>query len=141
MASRSRRPARRARRGFSLVEVIVAIVLLGIALSSLGVLAFGASRKSMTQGAVAYRSAVMNELADRYEALEWLDLIAQQGYDSTITTGPLPHRRIVTIANFGDEERRVQIVVRPLNTMFREDVTVVRRIRFSTQNPLNMVTP
>lgn len=140
MTSRSSRQAPRARRGFSLVEVIVAIVLLGIALSSLGVLAFGASRKSMTQGAITYRSAVMNEIADRYEALSWTDLGNAQNYDSTIATGPLPHRRIVEIVEFPPIERRVRIVIRPTNTLFREDTTIVRRFRYTTVNPLNMAT-
>ena len=132
------------RRGFSIIEVMVAIVLIGIALSSLGILAFGASRRNATVSAAAYRAAVMGELVDRSSSLDYdFATTSVQALDSTITTGPMPHRRQVIIAQPTGalaNERTITIIVTPTNTLIRPETTIVRRFKYQQVNPLNMGT-
>jgi prepilin-type N-terminal cleavage/methylation domain-containing protein len=127
------------RRGFSVVEVIVAMVLLGVALSTLGVLAFTASRRNTVVANSSYRAAAMRYLFDRYSALDYDDLDpATQSLDSTLTTGPMPYRmraEFVTTAN--PNERQIRLVVTPANTIIKPETTFVRRFRWATENPLN----
>ena len=139
--SRSRRSHQRPRmrRGFSVVEVVVAIVLLGVALSTLGVLAFTASRRNMTVANAAYRSAAMRYMFDRYSAMDYDDLNpATQSLDSTITTGPMPHRRqAIFVTTTNPNEHQVRLIVTPRNTLIAPETTFVRRFRWATENPLN----
>lgn len=135
----SQRHATRPRSGFSVVEVVVAIVLLGVALSSLGVLAFTASRRSVTVANAGYRSAAMRYLFDRYSAMTYADLLpATQSLDSTVTAGPMPHRlQAVFVTTTNPNERQVRLVVTPRNALIAPETTLVRRFRWATENPLN----
>ena len=138
--SRSRRPQGRAsRRGFSVVEVVVAIVLLGVALSTLGVLAFTASRRNVTVANAAYRSAAMRYLLDRYSAMDYDDLNpTTQSLDSTVTTGAMPHRlQAIFVTTTNPNEHQVRLIVTPRNTLIAPETTFVRRFRWATKNPLN----
>lgn len=134
-----RRMPQRARRGFSVVEVVVAIVLLGVALSSLGVLAFTASRRNVTVANASYRSAAMRYLFDRYSAMTYADLLpATQSLDSTVTTGPMPHRlQAIFVTTANPNERQVRLIVTPTNRLIVPETTFVRRFRWATENPLN----
>lgn len=129
----------RAPRGFSVVEVVVSIVLLGVALSSLGVLAFTASRRSVTVASAGYRSAAMRYLFDRYSAMNYADLTAtSQSLDSTVATGPMPHRlEAIFVTTTNPNERQVRLIVTPRNALIPPETTFVRRFRWATENPLN----
>ena len=134
---RHRRPT--TRRGFSVVEVVVAIVLLGISLSSLGVLAFTASRRNATVASAAYRSAAMRYLFDRYSAIDYDDLLpTTQSLDSTVTTGPMPHRlQAIFVTTPNPNEHQIRLIVTPANRLVAPETTFVRRFRWATENPLN----
>lgn len=135
-----RRPRGRApRRGFSVVEAVVAVVLLGVALSTLGVLAFTAARRNVTVASAAYRSGAMRFLFDRYSAMDYDELNATtESLDSTVTDGPVPHRLQATfLATTNFNERRVRLIVTPANELIAPETTFVRRFRWATENPLN----
>ena len=141
--SRTRHPggasSRRPRRGFSVVEVIVAIVLLGVSLSTLGVLAFTSSRRNVTVANATYREGAMRYMFDRYSAMDYDDLDpTTQALDSTITTGPMPHRRrAIFLTTTNPNERQIRLIVTPTNTLIAPETTLVRRFRWATENPLN----
>lgn len=126
------------RRGFSVIEVIVSIVLLGISLSTLGVLAFQASRRNMVVANAAYRSAAMRYLFDRYSALDFDAIDASQALDSTLSTGPLPLRmQAQMITTTTPNEKRIRLIVTPTNRLILPETTLVRRFRWASTNPLN----
>lgn len=131
--------AHRPKRGFSVVEVIVAIVLLGVALSTLGVLAFQTSRRNALVANAAYRAAAMRYLFDRYSALNYADLDpATQTMDSTVAAGPMPHRLVAQfVAISNPNEKQVRLIVVPANALVAPETTFVRRFRWATENPLN----
>lgn len=140
---RGRQPQAPVRRGFSIIEVVVAVVLLGVSLSTLGVLAFTASRRNTTVANAAYRSGAMRTLFDRYSAIGFDDLnAATQTLDSTVTAGPMPHRLQAQFLTAGvlTNERRVQLIVTPANALIRPETSIVRRFRWSATNPLNTGT-
>jgi prepilin-type N-terminal cleavage/methylation domain-containing protein len=138
-APRSARAPRAARRrGFSIIEIIVAIVLLGISLSTLGVLAFTASRRNMTVANAGYRSAAMRYLFDRYSALDFDDIDAAQALDSTVTESPMPYRmQAIMVAGASANEKQIRLIVTPTNTLIAPETTLVRRFRWAAVNPLN----
>ena len=138
--SLARRPRRgAARRGFSVVEVVVAIVLLGVSLSSLGVLAFTASRRNAVVANAAYRAAAMRYLFDRYSAMDYDDLLpTTQSLDSTVTAGPMPHRlQAIFVTTTNPNEHQIRLIVTPTNRLIAPETTFVRRFRWATENPLN----
>ncbi|HEV7839543.1 MAG TPA: prepilin-type N-terminal cleavage/methylation domain-containing protein, partial [Gemmatimonadaceae bacterium] len=58
-----------ARKGFSMVEIIVAMVLLGVAVSALAGLSFSVSQSSMKVTGSAYRNGVVMQEVNRLETL------------------------------------------------------------------------
>jgi prepilin-type N-terminal cleavage/methylation domain-containing protein len=104
-------PARSARSGFTLIEVLIAVVILGtigVALSNS--LAQGA-RRTVAAGAIGYRTAALNTEVSRVAALPSGTLTAGTTV-RTDTTKPFPHTITTVIATSG-QRQTVTITVTP----------------------------
>jgi prepilin-type N-terminal cleavage/methylation domain-containing protein len=120
----TKRRARRARtrRGFSLLEIMIAMVMLAIVVSSLaGLAAVGAKRSRRVAGR-AYQTGLLTQEIDRAVAAPIESLAVNLGTTKVDTpvTQPWPFARAVTISGRADS-LTVRVAIRPLNAAQRAD--------------------
>lgn len=107
------------RQGFVLVEVIVAMVLLAIAVSSLAALVFSVSHSGIRTTGDAYRNGVLMNEVNRLEGIPYASIASS---DTTITTGSYKHRRIVTVNEVAANLiKSVKVVIKPTNPSYKPD--------------------
>src|SRR4051812_29181297 len=125
-------------RGFALVEIIVAMVLLAIALSSLAALMYSVSQQGMVASANAYRNGVLMEQVNKYEGQPYASIPV--GKDSVmVTTGPYQYSRVVTVAEpIANTTKTVLIVVKPVSLKYKPDTASF--VRSNARVPLMLCT-
>lgn len=134
------RTARRlhSRRGMSLIEVMVAMTLLAVVLSSLAFLAGQASLRSRKAATGTYRAALASELASRFSSMPY-DSLATYLRTDTVAAGGGYYIRRVVLANVAGSMVTKQLLITVVPTASRADsvVAYVYRARPSLENALN----
>src|SRR3954465_2653143 len=87
----------RTRKGFALVGIIVAMVLLAVAVSSLAALVYSISRSGLVATGNAYRNGVLMQEVNRLEGIPY-DSVRVGTTSTTVSTGTYPHVRTVVVA-------------------------------------------
>jgi prepilin-type N-terminal cleavage/methylation domain-containing protein len=124
------------RKGFVLVEVIVAMVILAIAVSSLAALMYSVSQSGMIATGNAYRNGVLMHEVNRLEGIPY-DSIPVGSSTITVSTAPYRHTRVITVAEpVAAVVKTVQIVITPANTKFKPDTVQFTRTRSRTSRAL-----
>jgi prepilin-type N-terminal cleavage/methylation domain-containing protein len=121
------------RGGFTLIEVVAALVLLSIIMSMMGALTFSAARQSVSNGTAAQRQAASMELVNRYATLpftaltSYLDTVEFSGnqFERTAVVTAVPDSAIVLITT-----TPVRAGSQPVQ------VRLVRSRNATAQNPL-----
>lgn len=123
-------------RGFSIVEVIVAMVLLAIAVSSLAALTYSVSQSGMKATGNAYRNGVLMQEINRLEGIPY-DSIAAVTSTVVVATGPYPHTTVIRVTEpTVNLVKAVQIVITPTNTRFKPDTANFIRTKARTSRVL-----
>lgn len=123
------------RKGFALIEVIVAMALLAIAVSSLAGLMYSVSTSSKAVTGAAYRNGVLMHEVNRLIALPY-DSLAVGSYTFSVSSGPYPHSRVVTVAEPADRLKTVKVVVTPVNPNYKPDSLKFTRTNAKTSKVL-----
>ena len=124
------------RSGFILLEVLVAMVILAIVLSSIAAMSFAVSKRSINASGSSYRNSVLLQEVNRLEALPFDSLLA--GTTSvTESAMPYPHTRVVTITAPSTSTRQVKVVITPSNSLYRPDSVLFTRTLPATTNALS----
>jgi Tfp pilus assembly protein PilV len=124
------------RKGIALVEVIVAMVLLGIAISSLAGLVYSVSQSGLKNTGNAYRNGMMMLEVNRLEGIPY-DSIAVGTTTYQVTGGNYAHTRVITVAEpIAARIKTVQIVLTPANTRFKPDTAQFTRTKARTSKVL-----
>ena len=128
----------RSRRGFSIVEVLVALVVFSIGM--LGVA--GTLLKSATSATLIATQTGRSTT----EALQ-LSLLSAVPYDSlsnlsgctTVSTAPFRHTRCISLTsiNGGTGATQIRLIITPSNARLRADTMYLVRSKGATSNPLN----
>lgn len=129
-----RRPPR---RGFSLVEVMVAMTMLSIILLSLAKLSTVAGVRGRTNGLVAKRSAALQLEANKFDAIPFDSLgsvTSGTTTDSTLKT--FAYKRRLTITKPLATRYSIKIVILPLSDTTRKDSLSFERTRPPSGTPL-----
>src|SRR5437870_12644831 len=84
--------SREGRKGFVLVEVIVAMVLLAVAVSSLAGLVYSVSRSGIKTSGDAYKNGILMQEVNRLEGIPY-DSIAVGTQTYSVSTGTYAHTR------------------------------------------------
>jgi prepilin-type N-terminal cleavage/methylation domain-containing protein len=102
-----------ARQGTTMVEVVVAMVLLSVILTALGGLTFTTARQMMKNTDASTLQAASLEAVNRFTTLPYATLSTAAGCD---TTGTANNRfeQCVTVTPSGSRSTFVEIVTRPL---------------------------
>jgi prepilin-type N-terminal cleavage/methylation domain-containing protein len=127
----------RNRQGVTLVELLVAMVLLAVLLTSVAALTFEAARSSITVAGEQYRQGVTLEAVNRLTAVRFSSLPAGTTCQTT-TTGTFPHTLCVRVASAGLYSKQVQVVVTPAQPGVRPDTVTFIRANPPMTNPLSM---
>jgi prepilin-type N-terminal cleavage/methylation domain-containing protein len=124
-------------RGFTLIESMVAVVLLSIGALALGALLIRAARTATAAATTVHATAAMSTEVGRLHALPY-DQVAAGTTCVTVATPPFPHTRCTTVNNVGPKEREVIIVVTPSgNTLVHPDTVKFRRTKTGNNSALN----
>ena len=129
-ASATNAAAAKKRKGFVIIEVIVAMVLLAVAVTSLAALMYSVSQKGMVAAGNAYRNGVLMNEVNRLEGTPY-GLIPTGSTTVSVTSGPYPHNRVITVTEpVVNSIKTVQVIITPTNTKLRSDT-----VSFLRTNP------
>jgi prepilin-type N-terminal cleavage/methylation domain-containing protein len=122
--------------GFSLVEIMVAMLILSITALSLAPLMLRASRTGKSAEAMLYEQAVMSTEVGRLNALPF-DALSTGTTCQTVSTSPMAHTRCTTVTSVSSTVYRITVVVTPSGTGLKPDTVSFDRTQASTYNPLS----
>ncbi len=124
----------RSRSGFTLIEVMISVVILGMAAAGIGGLMVRGAGLARLSGDLAYRSAAMNGEVSRVVAIPAGSLADGTTVDTT-RTGPFPHI-ITTVAATSGSVQTVTITVTPTgHTAVGATSRVIQRAAGVVLNP------
>ena len=127
----STQPARQ-RKGFVIVEVIVAMVLLAVAVTSLAAMMYSVSQSGMKATGDAYRNGVLMQEVNRLEGTPY-DSIAVGVASTSVGTQPYPHSRVVTVTEpVLGTFKVVKVIITPTNVKYKPDTVTFTRTRART---------
>ncbi len=106
--------------GFVLLEVIIAMTILGIVLSSLAAMLFQVSRHAIRATGGAYRNGILLQEVNRLEALPF-DSLALGTTSVVVSAMPYPHTATVTIALPKVNIKSVKVVIAPAISIYKKD--------------------
>jgi prepilin-type N-terminal cleavage/methylation domain-containing protein len=119
----------KARKGFVLVEVIVAMVLLAVAVTSLAAMMYSVSQNGMKATGNAYRNGVLMQEVNRLEGLPY-DSVAVGSSSVTVSGGSYPHTRTITVAQpVANVVKTVQVIIKPLQANYKPDTVSFTRTK------------
>jgi len=128
--------ASKPRKGFVLVEVIVAMVLLAVAVSSLAAMMYSVSQSGMKATGNAYRNGVLMQEVNRLEGLPY-DSIPVAVTTVTVSTAPYQHTRKVTVTQpVANVVKTITIVITPTDTKLKPDTVAFTRTKSRTSKVL-----
>lgn len=118
------------RSGFSLIEVMIAMVLLTIVVTTLAGLTFALSRRSITVAGRAFETGLLTQEIDRAVAVPVESLALSLGSTRVDTPSlqPWPFERRVAITGRADS-LTVRVAIKPLNVYQRRDSVVQSVLR------------
>lgn len=121
----------RGKRGFSLIEVLVALTLLSIILMGLARVTFQMAASGRRNDTVAKRNAALVEEANKFNAMPFDSLATVSTVTKDLTFGDFKFQRRLTITTVSSVYKTVRIVVTPyiggvLTTSQKDSVLVSR---------------
>ncbi len=122
------------REGFSLVEVVVAMVMLAVVVMSLGALTTVTAQRSIVLANSTGRQAFALQETNRMATIPYGSINALAGCD-TLSTGQLRYRRCISVTQ-AIRYREITIIVTPLKIGTISDTIVFRRVAEAVSNPL-----
>lgn len=132
------------RRGFILMEVIVAMTLLALVLTPLAAMVFKITARSHRIIGSAYRNGVLMQQVNLLESLPF-DSLAIGTSTLTSTTQPYPYTRSVTVSLISQvyelKAKKVILIITPTNTLYKPDTTTFVRSSANTLHALDTDDP
>jgi prepilin-type N-terminal cleavage/methylation domain-containing protein len=124
------------RKGFSLIEVIVAMTLLAIVLMSLARMSLMVAVRGRGNDLFAKRTAVLQLEANKLGAVPYSTLSTWSTASQTLTLGDFTYRRRMAIANTGSSRYSIKIIVMPMGDTTKKDSVTLDRTKPATATPL-----
>lgn len=125
---------KKTQEGFSIVEVVVALVLMSIILTTLGGLTFTTARQAVVADNAMVRQAATVEMVNRFASMPYAQLTASAGCDSVGGVNNY-YRRCATVTPFGSA-LQVTVVTTPMQRGIPASTVTLVRSSPPTSNPL-----
>jgi hypothetical protein len=124
------------RRGVALVEVIVAMVLLAVAVSSLAALVYSVSQSGIRTSGDAYKNGVLMQEVNRLEGLPY-DSVKTGVSSVSVSTLPYAHTRTITVTEpVANVVKTIKVVITPTNPKYKPDTVSFTRTKARTTRVL-----
>jgi Tfp pilus assembly protein PilV len=124
---------KKARRGFILMEVIVAMTLLALIMTPLAAMVFKITARNHRTVGNTYRNAVLMHHVNLLQAIPY-DSLAEGTSTVTVSAKPYPHSVNVTVDEYWEKwqlkAKRVTMVIAPTNVLYKPDT--VKFVRSSS---------
>ena len=102
-----------ARGGFSLVEVMVAMMLLVTVLSALATLSYRVTKRGQDNDLRSKRAFALQHEANRLGAMSFTELAAQGNGSEAIVLGNFLFTRTITLTAVGTTRYTIKVVIEP----------------------------
>ena len=137
-------PPRPRRKGFILMEVVVAITLLALVLTPLAAMVYKITARSHRIIGSAYRNGVLMEQINLLESLPYDSLTV--GTTTIVnTTKPYLYTRKVTVSQISQvyelKAKKVILIIAPASPLYRPDTTTFVRSSANTLHALDTDDP
>ncbi len=123
------------RKGIGLVEVLAAMVILAVTLTSLAPLVYSVSRSTLTVTGRVYRNGVLMQEVNRLVALPY-DNLTVGTTSVSVSSSPYPHTRTIIISEPVANLKVVKVKIVPLNSAFSPDSVTFKRTKARTSKYL-----
>jgi Tfp pilus assembly protein PilV len=124
------------KKGFILMEVIVAMTLLALIMTPLAAMVFKITARSHRSIGNTYLNAVLMDQINYLEAVPYDSLVAGTR-TATITAMPYPHTETVIVNEYYSKwmlkAKKVVFVVTPTNPLYKADTTTFIRSSANTR--------
>jgi prepilin-type N-terminal cleavage/methylation domain-containing protein len=124
------------RKGFSLIEVMIAMTLLAIVLMSLAKMSLMVGMRGRGNDMVAKRTAVLQLEANKLGAIPYSSLSTWSTSPTTLMLGDFAYTRRMAIANTGTNRYSIKLIVMPSSDTMRKDSVTLDRTKPATNTPL-----
>ena len=129
------KPIAKTSSGFSLVEILVALTVMVVVLTSLA--AGSAAVAGMSNGSAdrVQRSAAKEDFASALATMPWASL--PSGTTCDTISSAFPYERCVTVTDVSSREKQLQIIVTPENHRISPDTVTIERGMALGDNPFD----
>jgi prepilin-type N-terminal cleavage/methylation domain-containing protein len=130
--------SRRMRRGISLIEIIVAMTLLAIVLSTLAVLSAKTAARSRALDLGSARTFVLMQQSNRFSVLPYDSIPFYAPKLDTVYAGRFKYLRRVTYTQglTGSEYRTIKVLLLPVIDTTKRDSLTFQRAKTYARSPL-----
>lgn len=115
------------RRGLSLIEVIVAVTLLGVVAAMHAMVSSWYTVRARSVRVGVDRAAAISTAVDLFTTMPYASLAAETGCVTITLMANYPHQRCVSVTKPTPAITRVQIIIDPTADGFRSDTIRVDR--------------
>jgi Tfp pilus assembly protein PilV len=127
---------KKGRRGFILMEVIVAMTLLALILTPLAAMVFKITARNHRTVGNTYRNAVAMHAVNLLQSLPY-DSLAEGSFSHTVTAEPYPHTVSYSVDEYYErwqlKAKKVTMVISPANGLYRPDTVKFVRSSANTR--------
>jgi Tfp pilus assembly protein PilV len=138
-----RQPARprRPRRGISVIEIMIAVTMLGIIMMSLGRMSVMIARRGRANDITAKRNFALAQQANKYAAMPYANIAAQPTARTRVDAGEFSYYRRLAISQPTPNQYRIVVTVMPMQDTTKKDSIVVDRSLPPGNTPLCVGCP
>lgn len=135
---------RAGRRGFILIEVVVAITLLALVMTPLAAMVFKLTARSHRIIGSTYRNGVLMQQVNLLESLPF-DSLAIGTSTSVSTTPPYLYTKSINVSLISQvyelKAKKVILIIQPTNTLYKPDTTIFVRSSANTMSTFDTDDP